>query len=139
MELKEVMNVMQVSGERIPSGYYKKPEVDAVLAGKDKEIAELQDTNVIIANNAVRLNNEIAELKAKLDSMTQQFSKYVVDAHNRERRLKRALWLSRAERAVAKQAYYDVLSRGVSSERGEMYDVWNNVERKCRAKAEEYK
>lgn len=43
MELKEVMNVMQVSGERIPSGYYRKPEVDAVLAEKDKKIAELQE------------------------------------------------------------------------------------------------
>lgn len=42
MELKEVMNVMQVSGERIPSGYYKKPEVDAVIAEKDAEIAELK-------------------------------------------------------------------------------------------------
>lgn len=59
------------------------------------------------------------------------------DAENR--RLKRALWLARAERATAKQAYYDVLSRGISSERVEMYDVWNNVERKCRAKAEQYK
>lgn len=37
------MNVMQVSGERIPSGYYKKPEVDAVIAEKDAEIAELKD------------------------------------------------------------------------------------------------
>ena len=77
MELKEVMNVMQVSGERIPSGYYKKPEVDAVLAAKDKEIAELQDTNVIIANNAVRMNKEIAELKTN------------------ERRLRRALYKAR--------------------------------------------
>lgn len=42
-ELKEVMNVMQVSGERIPSGYYKKCEVDAVLAEKDAEIAKLDD------------------------------------------------------------------------------------------------
>lgn len=42
MELKEVMNVMQVSGERIPSGYYKKPEVDAVLAEKNAEIRRLE-------------------------------------------------------------------------------------------------
>ena len=57
----------------------------------------------------------------------------------KEKRLKRELWLARAERAVAKQAYYDVLSRGISSERSEMYYLWNNVERKCRVKAEEYK
>ena len=42
-ELKEVMNVMQVSGERIPSGYYKKCEVDAVLAEKDEEIQRLEN------------------------------------------------------------------------------------------------
>ena len=40
--LKEVMNVMQVSGDRIPSGYYKKHDVDAVLAEKDEGIAELK-------------------------------------------------------------------------------------------------
>ena len=41
-ELKEVMNVMQVSGERIPSGYYKKSEADKVIAEKDKEIQRLE-------------------------------------------------------------------------------------------------
>lgn len=31
-ELKEVMFVEQVSGERVPSGYYKKSEADKVIA-----------------------------------------------------------------------------------------------------------
>ena len=77
--------------------------------------------------------------KAKLESVQATAYTESVDAGMENRKLKRALWLARAERATAKQAYYDVLSRGISSERGEMYDAWNNVERKCRAKAEEYK
>lgn len=43
-ELNEVMNVMQVSGERIPSGYYKKSEADKVIAKKDEEIDELKES-----------------------------------------------------------------------------------------------
>lgn len=36
-ELKEVMNVMQVSGERIPSGYYRKSEADKVISELKEE------------------------------------------------------------------------------------------------------
>ena len=54
------------------------------------------------------------------------------DAENR--RLKRALWLARAECAKWKSCYYwYAVSRKHDSR---MYD---EVERKCRAKAEEYK
>ena len=50
------------------------------------------------------------------------------------RRLKRALWLARAECAKWKSCYYwYAVSRKYDSR---MYD---EVERKCRAKAEEYK
>jgi hypothetical protein len=63
-ELKEVMNVMQVSGERKPSGYYKKTEVDAA----------------------------IAELKQKLEDAKATAYAESVDAGMRERRLKRALY-----------------------------------------------
>ena len=41
-ELKEIMLVNQVSGERTPSGYYRKAEVDKVIAEKDEEIVELK-------------------------------------------------------------------------------------------------
>lgn len=100
MELKEVM---QVSGERIPSGYYKKPEVDALIAEKDAEI----------------------------------------------RRLKRVLWLARAELCRR----LDV-NRYLRNHRNSWYNenclTWAEAcvamevkmckaESKCRAKAEEYK
>lgn len=136
MELKEVMNVMQVSGERIPSGYYKKPEVDAVIAEKDAEIAELQETNVIIANNAVRLNKDIAELKKKLEDAKATAYAESVDAGMRERRLRRALWLARANHADTMQKYNIECKCDGWVHR---VNKWVDVERKCRAKAEEYK
>lgn len=133
MELKEVMNVMQVSGERIPSGYYKKPEVDAVIAEKDAEIAELQETNVIIANNAVRLNKDIAELKKKLEDAKATAYADSVDAGMENRRLRRALWLARAERA--QESAWNFHEKNLV----EKCAKWDNVHLMCRAKAEEYK
>lgn len=81
----------------------------------------------------------IAELKAEInrkEAVGKRWFEQCMEARAENVGLKRALWLARAERAVAKQAYYDIL---ISSERDQMYDMWNNVERKCRAKAEEYK
>lgn len=125
MELKEVMNVMQVSGERIPSGYYKKPEVDAVIAEKDAEIAELQETNGIIANNAVRLNKDIAELKTN------------------ERRLRRALWLTRAEWARSSALSYHLIESHPDKDVAATYkrkaNKWEKAKDKFLKKAEEYK
>ena len=53
--------------------YYEAESVDTVLAEKDKEIADLQDTNKVLAYNGVRLNkmlnekdNEIALLKERI-------------------------------------------------------------------------
>ena len=76
---------------------YLKSDVDAVIAEKDKalEFAKaltLKDIEIIKEKD-----NEIAELKAKLESV--QASTYVdsVDAGMRERKLKRALWLMTAE------------------------------------------
>lgn len=89
-ELKEIMLVNQVSGERTPSGTYKKAEVDAA----------------------------IAELKEKLE-----------DAGMRERRLRRALY-----KACANWAHHRVFVRFKTNEK-----AWEKVERKCRAKMEEYK
>ena len=76
------------------------------------------------------LKCEIAKLKSKLESV--QATAYVesVDAGMRERRLKRALWLARAERA--KEMCQRLLIQGFDPK-------WEEVERKCRAKAEEYK
>ena len=76
----------------------------------------------------------------------------------KNRQLKRALWLARAERASAWQIHFSLIHNhsikrefsinGASSTDEGMVTmrtardwamVWQNVERKCRAKAEEYK
>lgn len=68
----------------------------------------------------------------------------------REKRLKRSLWLDRAERARAMKAidnldnYLSLHKKskwfGIYATRIDTwYYKWDNVERKCRAKAEEYK
>lgn len=72
----------------------------------------------------------IAELKAKLDSVQASAHADSVDAGMRERRLKRALWLARAERA--KEMCRRLLIQGFDPK-------WEKVERKCLKKAEEYR
>lgn len=91
-----------------------------------------------------RLRAENAELKAKLESEKESRYADSVDAGMRERRLKRALWLARARTAylefrlfVKDSVYTDDSAEANNAER--MAIKWQIVERKCRAKAEEYK
>lgn len=109
---------------REPWKAYDIDEVDALLAEKDKEIVELK-------------------AKAKLTQKDAEIS-----------RLKHALWLDRAERAKAIK-WHEGLERYLQERKkwwpsrfsfmddDEMYHVWYKcwckVERKCLAKAEEYK
>ena len=107
--------------------YYNAAKVDALLAEKDKEIESLKVSHY-------------AEM---------------VDAGMRERRLRRALWLARAERASDKaRIFYFAETCGVklnidgysNKEKGHTRmctarwwrHTWLKVERKCRAKAESY-
>lgn len=73
---------------------------------------------------------EIAKLKQKLESVQASMYADVVDTNMENRRLKRALWLARTWRAKERQR--------MLPNNKEFY-AWQNVERKCRAKAEEYK
>ena len=77
----------------------------------------------------------IAELKQKLESVQASMYCDVVDANMEIRRLKRALWIARAERAKTEhlsKIMYSTLYRDFIAK-------WVNVERKCRAKAEQYR
>ena len=81
------------------------------------------------------VNEAIAELKQKLEDVQASMYADVVDANMENRRLKRALWIARAERAKTEhlsKIMYSTLFR-------DFIEKWVNVERKCRAKAEEYK
>ena len=82
---------------------------------------------------AEKVDEAIAELKAKLESVQATAYADSVDAGMRERRLKRALWLARAERAKEITKGYNALVELRSHSR------WTEVERKCLKKAEEYR
>lgn len=117
-ELKEVMNVMQVSGERKPSGYYKKTEVDAAIA----ELKEFAEDACL-----ERDDNQTA-----------------IDELNEEnRKLKRALWLARAERARSSALSYHLIESHPDRDMAATYkrkaNKWEKAKDKCFNKAEEYK
>jgi hypothetical protein len=96
------------------------------------------------AYNADEVDEAIEELKAKLESV--QASAYAdsVDAGMRERRLKRALWLARANRAIEKIAWFKLWNASISTMNPEdgarqEYDKWKKNLGKFLAKAEEYR
>ena len=77
------------------------------------------------------------ELREKIESLKASHYAEMVDAGMRERRLRRALWLARALRARDIQRWWIAATCAPITERA--CSVWNIVERKCRAKAEQYK
>lgn len=96
----------------------------------------------------------IAELKQKLESVQASMYADVVDANMENRRLRRALWVTRTAFAKSEKdrwnAHVDCGNRrnrkdpayvkiGKLLEASEWRRLWADNERKCRAKAEEYK
>lgn len=113
--------------------FHMKCDVDALLSEKDKEIEEL---------------------KAQIE--IEKASRYAegVAAGIRERKLKRALWVTRTAMAKSEKdrwnAHIDCGNRrnrkdpayvkaGKLLEVSEWRELWAGNERKCHAKAEEYK
>ena len=92
----------------------------------------------------------IAELKQKLKNAKATAYAESVDVGMENRRLKRALWIARAKTAKAMKAtdnlnnYLSIHENskwfGIYATRIDTwYYKWDDVERKCRVKAEEYK
>ena len=124
-------------------------EFEKVLRGKSNKLfypkSEVDET--------------IAELKAKLEDVQATAYTESVDAGMENRRLKRALWLARAERAYVTTLLWNVYCyqnnclyfRDFMNEKCnpfrdlpkktamEWSDLWESIETKCRAKAEKYK
>ena len=86
------------------------------------------------------------------DTPPMMYEKSEVDAAIEElkdenRKLKRALWLARADRAMMTLDYFTIKCRWFKDYMKveppqcdvKMVHKWANVERKCRAKAKEYK
>lgn len=106
------------------------------------------------------VEEETCYLKSDVDAVIAELKQKLEDAGMRERRLKRALWLARAERAkeihfmwcqLIYDKKYGIVKFNVRKEwwrnikQGQMLhtpqgwaDVWDDVERKCRKKAKEY-
>ena len=115
---------------------YIKKDVDEAIAELKGCLASAEEDRDYFKNvRNERHEEEIAELKQKLENVQASMYADVVDANMENRRLKRALWIARAERAKTEhlsKIMYSTLFR-------DFIEKWVNVERKCRAKAEEYK
>ena len=100
----------------------------------------------------------IDELKREHHRERHEYIEMVAQRESEIRKLKRALWLARAERAEARKNYWYVRSihegdkdlwsidgsavKYIGCIKRSNFDwlkIWSEVERKCRAKAEEYK
>ena len=101
--------------------YYDKSEVDAAIAELKEALQE----------------SENARYEAGADA---------ADYYQENRRLKRALWLARADRAIMTLDYFTLKCRWFKDYMKveppqcdvKMVHKWANIERKCRAKAEQY-
>lgn len=87
---------------------------------------------------------ENEELKAKLEDAKATAYAESVDSGMRERRLKRALWLARANRVLEKIAWFKLWNTSISTMNPEdgarqEYDKWKKALGKCRAMAEKFK
>ena len=130
--------------------YYPKSEVDAVLAEKDKEIAMLKEricngdvSRATWIDDCFDKDKEIEELKQKLESVQASMYCDVVDANMEVRRLRRALWIARAEWARSSALSYHLIESHPNKDVAETYkrkaNKWEKVKDKCLKKAEEYK
>ena len=93
-----------------------------------------------------QVNKAIEEKIAEIENIKATHYAEMVDAGMSERRLRRALWLARADRAIMTLDYFTLKCKWfkdymkVEPPRCDvkMVPKWANIERKCRAKAEEY-
>lgn len=131
---------------------YPKSEADKVIAEKDKEIAELKKKLMPCLNGDCILTCEVvekygkenAELKQKLENVQASMYCDVVDANMDNRRLRRALWIARANRALDKIAWFKLWNSSISTMNPEdgarqEFDKWKKNLGKFLKKAEEYK
>ena len=142
---------LDYSGEPMPC--YQKAKVDAAIAELKAENDHLRSTTHSERDEYIDMvyarDKEIAELKEQLES--EKASRYAesVDAGMRERRLKRALWLARADRAKGQKYKYETWERNETKKFNRDVDLialvsmkartWRRVEIKCLKKAKEYK
>ena len=119
--------------------YYEREQVDTLLAEKDREIALLKEricngdvSRLTWIDDCIAKDNEIAELKKKLEDVQASAYAESVDAGMRERRLKRALYKACAEWALSTLSWLDCIDQGNPVK-------WGEMRRKCLEKVKEFK
>lgn len=158
-----------VYGSIADAKVYLKSEVDKVIAEKDTEIAELKAENAQLMKEMKFMHSNckwhvgdgcarlLGEKLAIIDDNVKLKQK-LEDAGMENRKLKRALWLAKASEASKEVNYwncenessYAIVDFNVHHETIVSYKaphhrpykwilIWEEVERKCRAKAEEYR
>ena len=117
---------------------YPKAEVDAAIAELNAKLAE-KDEDIAYWRKEYDEETKLTDaLKAEIESLKASHYAEMVDAGMRERRLRRALWLARAQ--MANEHYHRYHGKFMCPlEDIPEYVKWKQVERKCLAKAEEYK
>lgn len=131
--------------------YYDKNEVDSA-------IDELKQEHHRERHEYIEM---VAQIKSEInrkEAVGKRWFERCMEARAENVRLKRALWLARAERAIEKQnhfalchnhsidLYFCINGSSMPTERNttmrlssEWSMIWKKVARKCKAKAEEYK
>lgn len=137
---------------------YKKV-INASKAFEERQVPISLDFKIEdLCDALVESNVTIEKLKQKLEDAKATAYTESVDAGMENRKLKRALWLARASEASKEVNYwncenessYAIVDFNVHHETIVSYKaphhrpykwilIWEEVERKCRAKAEEYK
>lgn len=121
-----------VEGDQIiPTKVYGKKDTDDAIAELQAENAQLKkEIEFMHSNCQWNAGDGCARLLGEKLAIINEN----VELKRKNRKLKRALWLARAERAKWQSLYYwYAMSDKYKSRK------FDKVERKCRAKAEEYK
>lgn len=119
---------------------YLKDEADAAIA----ELKQKLQDQCISCPVKMQEDDVVADLKQKLESVQASMYCDVVDAGMENRRLKRALWLSRANRAKEKIAWFKLWNASISTMNPEdgarqEFDKWKKNLGKFLKKVKEYK
>ena len=114
---------------------YKKSDFYEDYISSQKEYYERTNADAYFAERLAEKDEEIAELKAKLEDVQASAYAESVDAGMRERRLRRALY-----KACANWADVEVFARTVGIDDPNVEaNRWALMRNKCLKKAEEYK
>jgi hypothetical protein len=163
MKCDELEKFDATSNADLSAGYdhryaYDADEVDEAIAELKAENAQLKKETEFMHSNCkwdagdgcarllgekLAIIDENEKLKQKLESVQASMYADVVDANMENRRLRRALWIARAEWARSSALSYHLIeshpNKDVSATCKRKANKWEKAKDKCLKKAEEYK